>query len=359
MTSSVPPVLRRVIGTATGSALLGLVSSCHPPIRAGASSAAGPSGTVIISNMNDNTAMLLDARTRSLLATLPTGRAPHEVATSHDGRWALVSNYGVRDAIGNTITVIDVDAHTVARTIDLGEYTQPHGMAFFPGDTLFAVTAQAARALLVVDFRTGRVVKRLGSGGRVPHMLGLSADGTRMVTGNIADATLAIFAPFSSDTSHSVKVPAQPEGVAISPDGTRAWVGSNKDSVVTVVDVASGAVLATLRGFGLPYRTAITPNGARAIITDPMHATVRIFDANTLRELHAIAIPRDSLVATAEVPGSPSPEGVTTSRDSRWAFVTLQGRNRYITIDLERAAITGYGVTGTWSDGIAFSPRGR
>jgi hypothetical protein len=84
-----------------------------------------------------------------------------------------------------------------------------------------------------------------------------------------------------------------------------------------------------------------------------------VFDARTFRELHTITIPRDSLVPTAEVPGSPSPEGVTTSRDSRWAFVTLQGRNRFITIDLERGAIIGYGVTGTWSDGIAYSPRGR
>jgi DNA-binding beta-propeller fold protein YncE len=142
-------------------------------------------------------------------------------------------------------------------------------------------------------------------------------------------------------------------------DGTLAWVGSNRDSVVTVVEPGTGSVLATLGGFGLPYRTAITPDGSRAVVTDPINANVRVFDARTFRELHTIAIPRDSLVPTAEVPGSPSPEGVTTSRDSRWAFVTLQGRNRFITIDLERGAIIGYGVTGTWSDGIAYSPRGR
>ena len=333
------------------------VVGCHPSVQTTASSAAGPSGTIVVSNMNDNTAMLLDARTRTLLATLPTGRAPHEVATSHDGRWALVSNYGVRDQIGNTITVIDVDARAVARTIDLGDYKRPHGMAFFPGDTIFAVTSEANRSVLLVDFRSGRVLRRLASGGRGPHMIGVSSDGSRAVGGNIGDATLAIFTPFAGDSARTVKVPAQPEGVAISPDGRHAWVGSNKDSVVTVVDVMSGATLATLRGFGLPYRTVITPDGKRAVITDPVNATVRIFDAASFRELHSIAVPRDSLVATAEVPGSPSPEGVTTSRDSRWAFVTLQGRNRFITIDLERGVIVGYGVTGTWSDGIAFSPR--
>jgi DNA-binding beta-propeller fold protein YncE len=59
------------------------------------------------------------------------------------------------------------------------------------------------------------------------------------------------------------------------------------------------------------------------------------------------------------VKGSSSPEGVTISRDSRFAYVTVQGRNRVIAIDLARGTIAAWGVTGVWSDGIAFSPRGR
>src|SRR5512138_1725597 len=91
-------------------------------------------GTLIVSNMNDNTATVLDAASGRVLATLPTGEGPHEVAASHDGRWALVSNYGVRGKPGNTLTVIDVGKLSVARTIDLHEYQRPHGMAFLPGD---------------------------------------------------------------------------------------------------------------------------------------------------------------------------------------------------------------------------------
>lgn len=60
-------------------------------------------------------------------------------------------------------------------------------------------------------------------------------------------------------------------------------------------------------------------------------------------------------MSTAEVAGSPSPEGVTVSPDSGWAFVTLQGRNRVITVDLADARIVGWAPTGTWSDGIGFS----
>ncbi|HEY4219313.1 MAG TPA: hypothetical protein VGM67_19350 [Gemmatimonadaceae bacterium] len=323
--------------------------------------AAGTSGTLVVTNMNDNTATLLDAGSLATLATLPTGHAPHEVAISHDGRWALVSNYGTRDEPGSTITVIDVEQRRVARTIDLGDSRRPHGMAFLPGDTIFAVTAEADRAVRLVDFRSGRIIRSLPSGGRTTHVVGLSADGRRMVASNIADNSIAILDPLGNDTTRDVKVPRQPEGIAITPDGARAWAGSNQDHVVTIVDLARGQPIDTLRGFGLAYRLAISPDGRSVVITDPVNATVRVFDEATRHERFYIAFPPDSLVPTAEVKGSASPEGVTISRDSKVAYVTLQGRNRVVAIDLERGVVRGVvrgvGVTGTWSDGIGYSPR--
>lgn len=315
----------------------------------------GPVGTLIVSNMNDNTATVLDAATGRGLATLPTGEGPHEVAASHDGRWALVSNYGVRGKPGNSITVIDIEKLAVARTVELHDDQRPHGMAFLPGDSLVAVTSETSKSVIIVDMRRGNVIKRLATNGRATHMLGLSAKGDRIVTGNIADNTISVLSPTSNAEPKVIPVARQPEGITITPDGNFAWVGSNRDSVVLVVDTRTGVAADTLRGFGLPYRLALSPDGRRAVITDPMKATIRIFDADSRHERFVIDVPRDSLVATAEVPGSPSPEGVVISRDSRWAFVTLQGRNRVATIDLDRGTIVGYAPTGTWSDGIAYS----
>jgi YVTN family beta-propeller protein len=314
-----------------------------------------PTGTLIVSNMNDNTATVIDAATGRVLATLPTGEGPHKVAASNDGKWALVSNYGVRGKPGNTITVIDVGKLAVARTIELHEDQRPHGMKFLPGDSLVAITSETSKSIILVDVRSGAVVKRLPTNGRATHMLGVSAKGDRIAAGNIADNTISLISPTSTDEPKVIPVAHQPEGIAITPDGNYAWVGSNRDSIVLVVDTRTGVAADTLRGFGLPYRLAVSPDGRRAVITDPMKATVRVFDTDTRHERFVIDVPRDSLVATAEAPGSPSPEGVVVSRDSRWAFVTLQGRNRVVTIDLERGKIIGYAPTGTWSDGIAYS----
>jgi YVTN family beta-propeller protein len=327
-----------------------------PVVQARAQAPARPTGTIITSNMNDNTATVIDAATERVLATLPTGEGPHEVAISRDGRWAAVSNYGVRGKPGSTITVIDIARRSVDRTIDLHEYQRPHGMAFFPGDTLLAVTSEASKAVLIVDFRSGRVTRTIPTNARASHMVAMSANGERLATANIADATIALLQAAAPDAGKAVRVAAQPEGITISPSGSMVWVGSNRDSVVLVVDVDRAAVTDTIRGFGLPYRLAISPDARLAVITDPAKAEVRVFDVATRHQRFLISIARDSLVPTAEIPGSPSPEGVTISRDSRWAFVTLQGRNRVATIDLSRGVIVGIAPTGTWSDGVGFSP---
>ena len=191
--------------------------------------------------------------------------------------------------------------------------------------------------------------------GRGSHMLGVSAKGDRLVTGDIADNAISVLSLTTVGEPRVIPVARQPEGVAITPDGNTAWAGSNRDSVVIVVDLRTGAVVDTLRGFGLPYRIAISADGKKAVVTDPVMATIRVFDAASRRERFKIDVPRDSLVEKPEVPGSPSPEGVTIAPDSRWAFVTLQGRNRVVTIDLDSGKIVGWAPTGVWSDGIAFS----
>lgn len=314
-----------------------------------------PHGTIIASNMRDNTATIIDASSGKVVATLATGEAPHEVAVTHDGKWAVVSNYGTRERAGKSITVIDVAHLTVARTIDLGEYRRPHGMAFFPGDSLLAVTSEVSRAVLLVDFRSGRVVGTVPTSARASHMLAMSSAGNELFTTNVADGSISRLDVGRKVTRLVIPVAKQVEGIAITPDGKHVWVGSNADGIVVVIDVDRGQATDTLRGFGIPYRLAISRDGRTAVVTDPARAEVRVFDTATRRQRVLISVPRVDIVQTAEVPGSPSPEGVTLSPDGRWAFVTLQGRNLVAMIDLESGTIASYAPTGTWSDGIALS----
>jgi len=185
--------------TARVALLVVVAAACTGGVKSGATSGApspsanvaSPSGTVIVANMGDNTATLLDVASKRIVATLPTGNGAHEVAVSHDGRWAVVSNYGVRGAPGNSLTVIDVPAAVVARTIDLGEFRRPHGSAFLPGDSLFVVTSEVSKAIVLVNFKDGRVTASIPTNHPASHMLALTADGRRIYTSNVADGTVS------------------------------------------------------------------------------------------------------------------------------------------------------------------------
>src|SRR5687767_3665899 len=77
---------------------------------------AGLKGTLVVTNKKPSTATSVDVASGRALATLPTGTTPHEVVLSSDGALAVITDYG---GPRRTLTVIDVPALKVARTIDL------------------------------------------------------------------------------------------------------------------------------------------------------------------------------------------------------------------------------------------------
>src|SRR5262245_44985702 len=149
----------------------------------------GGQGTLIVLNKADATASLIDLATGAVAATVPTGVGPHEAAVSPDGRLAVASNYGTREAPGSSLTVIDVPGATVARTIDLGEHRHPHGVAWLPDGKRVAVTAEESRALLLVNVPDGAVEAVIGTDQDVSHMVVVSPDGVRAYVASIGSGS--------------------------------------------------------------------------------------------------------------------------------------------------------------------------
>jgi YVTN family beta-propeller protein len=344
-----------LIGTVAAS-----VPTGHRPAATahGAPRTAPLHGTLVATNMNDNTATVIDLATRRTLATLATGMAPHEVAISHDGRWAVVSNYGPRATPGNSLTVIDLAAPVpvVTRTIDLGQYQRPHGSAFLPGDATLLVTAQVNQSVVAVNFARGTIDTVIPTTQRGTHMLALTADGRRAFTTNFVDSTISQLDIEHHAFVRTIHVAPSVEGIAVTPSGDQVWVGSNKAKTVSIINVATGAIADTIGGFGLPYRMAITPDGRTAIITDPAAALIRFVNTATRAELGRVAFAAEDVVPTAEFPGSPCPEGLVVTPDSRTVYVTLQGRNLVAAVDIATRTIVATMPTGVWSDGVAYSP---
>ena len=118
-------------------------------------------GTLVVLNKAEASASLIELSTGETVATVPTGEGPHEVAVSPDGQTAVATNYGTREAPGSTLTIIDVPAARVIKTIDLGEYQRPHGIEWLSDGKHVLVTAEASKALLTVNIDSGEVTASL------------------------------------------------------------------------------------------------------------------------------------------------------------------------------------------------------
>jgi YVTN family beta-propeller protein len=335
------------ITAALALAALGLATTAH---------AQRPSGDVlVVANKQDATASIIEVSSGRTLALLPTGQGPHEAAVSHDGRWAVVTDYGAQTP-GSSLTIIDLDSLKVARRIDLAPHRRPHGVAFFPGDTMLAVTSEASQAVLMVDLRTGAVTA-LPTGQAGSHMLSLSADGARIYTANVGAGSVTKI-DVATRQARTVPVAPRTEGITLSPDGRQVWVGSNEQHTVTVLDAMTLAPIDTLPAPGLPYRLNVGARGGLVVVSNPMMNTVRLFDVATRVEVAAIEIPQDPARAVPGTQGS-MPVGGVVSPDGRTAYIALQGQNGVAVVDLESRTVTKYLETGTGPDGIALSTRYR
>jgi YVTN family beta-propeller protein len=303
----------------------------------------GVSGTLIVTNKTPSTATVIDVASGRTIATLPTGVGPHEVALSSDGRWAVVTDY--QGPQGKTLTVIDLAQQRVARTIDLGTYTRPHGIVFLPGDSLVAVTSEASGNVVIVNPLAGAVRTAVATQGRGSHMVGVVADGSLAYTGNIGSNTVSELDLRTGKFTRSWPVPTQPEAINVTPDGKEVWVGSNATGKVSVIDVATGSVTTAAEGFGWPYRVLYSPDNKTVLLPDLRGEALRFLDRGTRQELGRIAMTGGG------------PQGIAITPDGRYAFESMSTEGRVAIIDVARRRVVGYVSAGDTPDGIAYTPR--
>lgn len=319
-------------------------------------------GLLVVANQQSASVTVVDAGSMNAIATLPVGEGPHEVAVSQDGRWAVVTIYGARGVPGNQLAVIDLAGARplVARTIDLGQYTRPHGAAFIQDGRKIVVTSESTQRLVIVDFASGKVDTALATNARGSHMVAVRRDGKRAWTANIGDGNVTEFDLEARRTVRTLPAAPNDEGIATTPGGILVWVGSNTEKTVTIIDTQRGETIATLTGFGFPYRIGISRTGRVAVVNDPVSNKVWLFEVGSNRELAQIDLSKEkSIIPVAGAPGGETgagPEGVTFDPIADIAYITLHGSNQVAAIDLVTHKVVGVGNVGSGPDGIAFSP---
>ena len=320
-------------------------------------SAAAQGGTLVVANKSEATVSLLDQASGEVVATLPTGEGPHEIGISPDGRFALVTNYGTRESAGNSLTLIDIPAASAVKTVDLGEYSTPHGVEWIDG-THAAITVEANQALIVVNVDSGEVDQSIGTDQDVSHMVALDPDGRRAYIANIGSGSISILDLEAGEREKNIATGDGAEGVAVS--GQHIWVTNRGADTVTVLDATTYETVKEITSEGFPIRATATSRG-QVLVTRARAGDLVVYDAETLQEVRTVAFDIKSMDVEERLFGdrfgdSSVPIGVIVDDSGKRAFVAHANADIITEIDLETGEIVRFLRAGKEPDGMGFSP---
>src|SRR5512139_846785 len=300
-----------------------------------------PTGSVLlIGNKGEDTVSFVDLGTGKELGRSPTGRMPHEIAISPDGKQAAVVAYGDK-----TIDLFDVATRTKIRTIDLAPNEGPHGIAWLKNGRI-VVTTERSQSIAVVDPVAGKLVASIKTDQPGTHMIAVTDDGTTAYASNIPAGTVTVIDLAGGRKLRDIAVGGRPEGIALSRDELVLWVGDLEGSRVQAFDTDTFDRLAEIKTGGIPIRVAASPDG-RWIVTSNLEAGgLTIIDAVARRHV------RDLPLSGKQEAGQVT---ILFSKDGKRIYAAETGGDVVAEVDLDSGKVLRRLPAGKNGDGLAIA----
>jgi len=304
-----------------------------------------PNPALLVLSKDENALAIVDPGTLRVVAKVPTGAVPHEVAASADGNWAVVTNYGAHQD-GTTLSVIDLVGQKEIHRVELESLKGPHGVAFLGNKAYF--TVEGSNAIGRYDPATNRVDWTFTTSQERTHMLVVSRDGNSIFTANVgSNSVTCLRRDPAKDVWNTTQIPVGkgPEGIDMSPDGKEVWAANSGDGTVSLIDAASRKVTQTIDVHTKrSNRLKFTPDGKLVLISDMGAGDLVVVDVATMKEVKRMHL------------GS-SVEGIQMQPDGTRAFVAVSGDNKVAVVDLKTLTVVTTFEVGKDPDGMAWANR--
>ena len=306
-------------------ALTMMLAGARAPVT---SHSAQPAGLLLIVSMDEAKVDVVDEGSSRTLASLNTGKSPHEVRVAPDGRTAYV-------VAGGSITAIDLASLSVTRTFDLGDFAA-HDVRISRDGRRFWAACARSQTVLEVDTGSGAVLNRLPTGRDGAWFVEVNPDETKLYTPNLEGKSVSVITRATGDVK-ILPLEHAAYGIDITPDGKHVLVSGRGVAVVdTGRDVVSRTITTTPVETG---RIRITPDGRRVVVA--MAKSVEVFD-----------LVSGALVRATPLPASP--KVMVLSGDGRRAYLTNPEDHSATIVDLEEGRVISTLKTGKRPDGIAW-----
>jgi DNA-binding beta-propeller fold protein YncE len=294
-------------------------------------SAASPAsaGVLVIANMDEARVVLVEAETYKTLATLETGKNPHEVRVSRDHRHAYV-------AAGKLITAIDIKARTVRATFDLGTHSAHDIRVSRDGRRIWAACART-QVILELDSETGKILKTYPTNQEGSWFVEITPDERKIYTPNLEGKSVSVI-ELATGKVKVIPFEHPVYGIDITRDGKQVWVSGGD---LAVIDTTRDEVIARVKTSEAETgRIRLTSNGQKLIVA--LTKKLAVYDVKTRR-----------LINETEL--SATPKVLTLSGDNRRALLTNPDDNSVSVVDIVAGRQLTTFQTGKKPDGIGWA----
>ena len=302
---------------------------------------------VFVPNRVSADVAVIDTRSDTVVAHIPVGEVPHQVAVSQRlGRMA------VTNTADNTVSLIDLATLEASATVHLGH--EPEHMEIDPAGEVLAVGNIGEGTVSLVSFSEGRELARVG-GLHEPHNMTFDPTGQRLYVGNLGASFVSVIDVPQATVAGEIAVgpdralAAREAGdeayqgiinVTATPDGSLGFAAYGEGDRMAVIDLQSGQTVKTLELGDTPWRAFTTVDGRHMIVPNNGDETVSIVSTETLAEV-------------ARLPGAADMTGVNTGWFDTLAYVISRGDDKALVIDLETMSAAGeIALPGTPETGV-------
>ena len=284
---------------------------------------------VVVAYMGDSQVVLVESGTYKTLATLETGKNPHEVRVSPDHRHAYI-------AAGKTITAVDLTQRKVKANFDLGTYSAHDIRVSRDGRRIWAACAQA-QTILELDSDNGKVLKTYSTDQEGSWFVEITPDERKFYTPNLEGKSVSVI-DRASGTVKVIKFEHAVYGIDITPDGKQVWVSGGD---LAVIDTSKDEVVARIKTSEPETgRIKLTSDGKKLVVA--LTKKLAIYNTRTRR-----------LISETEL--SATPKVLTLSANNRHALLTNPEDNTVSVVDINKGKQITTFKTGKRPDGIGWA----
>jgi len=312
---------------------------------------------LLVVNKDGNDISILNTHTGTTLATVLTGKGPHELAITPNNQKAIVTNYGsgCGENAGRSLTVVDLQDYSSSK-IDLGKYRAPHGIIAFKDNKTVAVTVECSNALILVDIEQKKVIKAIPTNSSVSHMLVLSKDEKLAFVANIGSGTVSVLDLPKGVLLKNIKTGSGAEGIDITPDGKLIWVSNRANDTISVIDIKSLVITDNIKVGQMPIRIKFHPDKPIALVSNAKSATLSVIDTQNHNIIKQIKMTEKTIQENGNVfRNGPVPIGITISNNGQYAYVANTNVDEIRMIDMKDYQVKKILKAGKRPDGLAIS----